>query len=477
MLPHAGGGKFLLFAENTFDPVSFLGAAFNAGIDQAQDTTPQFGQGASGYAKRFGANFVDQASAGFLKGVVYSEIFREDPLRANAAPVGKWLLTRESGRMTAVTKLTSNPLFNQNKLKLGTFCSNTIANLTLVPEQWRPTWANCLKAALVADAAGLEAIVPIARWKGYLDGRPTHPSHEVLDVFTWAAGLAQATRYSAILATSHAPTMHPLVVAKQCATIDAISGGRTALNIVGGWNRREFDMFGIDLLEHDERYVYLEEWLQVLRKLWTYPEEFDYSSPNFRMRKAISRPQPLQSRGIPIMNAAQSPAGIRFSAKHSQIGLLSLRGESPADWTSQVESYKKMAREEFGRDIQIWTNASAVLGDTTSEAEAFLHYYSEEFVDAEALDSIMDTISRENNVPKGSPQLAFMRKRMAIGAGYPLIGDAQKIAVELEAISRAGIDGVIMTWIDYIDGVKRLAEDVLPLLEKAGLRGRFERPA
>jgi dimethylsulfone monooxygenase len=370
-----------------------------------------------------------------------------------------------------------NPLFNQNKLKLGTFCSNTIANMTLIPEQWRPTWANCLRAALVADEAGLEAIVPIARWKGYLDGRPDHPSNEVLDVFTWAAGLAQATRYSSILATSHAPTMHPLVVAKQCSTIDAISGGRTALNIVGGWNRREFDMFGIELLEHDQRYVYLEEWLALLRKLWTCPEEFDYRSPHFRMEKAISRPRPLQPDGIPIMNAAQSPAGIRFSAKNSQIGLLSLRGNSPADWTPQVESYKRMAREEFGRDIQIWTNASVVLGETTCEAEAFLHYYAEEFVDTEALDSIMDTISAENNVPKGSPQLAFMRKRMATGAGYPLIGNAQKIAGELQAISRAGIDGVIMTWIDYIDGVKRFAEDVLPLLEQAGLRKPFQRPA
>lgn len=73
------GGKFLLFAENTFDPVSFLGAAFNAGIGQAQNTTPEFGQGASGYAKRFAANFTDQASSQFFKGVLYSEIFREDP--------------------------------------------------------------------------------------------------------------------------------------------------------------------------------------------------------------------------------------------------------------------------------------------------------------------------------------------------------------------------------------------------------------
>ena len=368
---------------------------------------------------------------------------------------------------------TTNPLFNDNKLKLGTFCSNTIANLTLVPEQWRPTWANCLEAARVADAAGLEAIVPIARWKGYLDDKPDHPSNEVLDVFTWAAGLSQATRYSSILATSHAPTMHPLIVAKQCATIDAISGGRAALNIVGGWNRREFDMFGIDLLEHDQRYVYLEEWLHLVRKLWTCSHEFDYESKYFRMQKALSRPKPIQSGGVPIMNAAQSPAGIRFSAKNSQIGLLGLRGNSDEEWAPQVESYKRMAREEFGRDVQIWTNASAVLRDTTREAEEFLHYYSEEFVDAECLDSLIETVSSENNVPKGSPQLAFMRKRMATGAGYPLVGDARKIGKELEGMSRAGIDGVIMTWLDYIDGVKRFARDVLPLLEEAGLRRPF----
>lgn len=372
---------------------------------------------------------------------------------------------------------TTNPLFNTNKLKLGTFCSNTIANMTLVPDQWRPTWTNCLDAARVADEAGLEAVVPIARWKGYLDDKPDHPSNEVLDVFTWAAGLSQATRYSSILATSHAPTMHPVIVAKQCATIDAISGGRAALNIVGGWNRREFDMFGIDLLEHDQRYVYLEEWLQLVRRLWTCSEEFDYESKYFRMKKAISRPRPIQPGGVPIMNAAQSPPGIRFSAKNSQIGLLGLRGSSPEEWAPQVESYKRMARDEFGRDIQIWTNASAVLRDTAKEAEEFLRYYSEEFVDAECLDSIMDTISIENNVPKDSPQFSFMRKRMATGAGYPLVGDARKIASELAGMSRAGIDGVIMTWLDYIDGVRRFARDVLPLLEQTGLRKPFTMPA
>jgi len=370
----------------------------------------------------------------------------------------------------------TNPIFSENKLKLGTFCTNAIPNITFVPEILRPTWTNALAMARVADDSGLEAIVPIARWKGYLDDKPNHPANDVLDAFSWAAGLAQATRYTSVFATSHAPTAHPLMVARQAATIDAISGGRFSLNIVGGWNRREFDMFGIELRQHDDRYVYLEEWLQILRRLWTDPEEFDYESPHFHMKKAISRPQPIQQGGIPIMNAGMSPAGVRFSAKNSQIGLISLEGNDPEEWRPKVEAYKRMAREEFQREIQIWTNVSVVQRETEKEAEDYLRRYSQEYLDTEVLDSIMSTMSKENNIPAGSALFAFMRRRMAIGAGHPLIGDAGRIAEQLETISRVGVDGVIMTWVDYVDGVERLVRDVLPLLEQAGLRKPFKGP-
>ena len=66
-----------------------------------------------------------------------------------------------------------------------------------------------------------------------------------------------------------------------------------------------------------------------------------------------------------------------------------------------------------------------------------------------------------------------MRRRMAVGAGHPLIGTAQSIAEELQRMSDVGLDGIIMTWPDYIDGVKRFTKDVLPLLEQAGLRQPF----
>jgi hypothetical protein len=71
--------KFFLFVQDTFDPVSFLGAGFNAGIDQAGNQDPTFGQGAIGYSKRFGANFVGQASLRFFTEFAYPTIFAEDP--------------------------------------------------------------------------------------------------------------------------------------------------------------------------------------------------------------------------------------------------------------------------------------------------------------------------------------------------------------------------------------------------------------
>ena len=367
----------------------------------------------------------------------------------------------------------NNPIYSRgNRLKLGIFCTNTLSALTTVPELYKPTWQECLSVGQQADAMGLEAIVPIARWKGYLDGRFDHPTNEVLDTFTYAAAMAQATRHAAIFATTHAPTVHPIVIAKQSATIDTISGGRFCMNVVGGWNRREFDMFGIDLLEHGERYEYLAEWLGVVRKLWTATEEFDHQSRFFKMKNAMSRPQPLQKPTIPIMNAGLSASGMKFAAQHSDIGLITLFGPDPASWARQIADYKKLA-SSFGRTLQVWTNVMVTVRDTKAEAEKYLRRYSEEYLDGEAVDSFLATLSRENNIPEGSDQHKFMRRNISIGLGAPIVGAPQDVAENLRTLSEAGLDGAIMTYVDFADGLARFAKQVMPLLEAAGLRRPF----
>jgi hypothetical protein len=71
--------KFILFVRGSVDPVIFLGSGFNAGLSQAEDEDPTFGQGMAGYGKRFGASYADQASFRFFKDFAYPSIFNEDP--------------------------------------------------------------------------------------------------------------------------------------------------------------------------------------------------------------------------------------------------------------------------------------------------------------------------------------------------------------------------------------------------------------
>src|SRR5260370_37237816 len=59
--------KFVLFVQDMFDPVTIMGVGFNAGIDQAEDSDPTFGQGAAGYGERFAAKPADHASPRLFK--------------------------------------------------------------------------------------------------------------------------------------------------------------------------------------------------------------------------------------------------------------------------------------------------------------------------------------------------------------------------------------------------------------------------
>jgi len=366
----------------------------------------------------------------------------------------------------------TNPLFNSNKLKLGTFGTNGkgTAN-TLVPECHQPTWPAVLNAARMADAAGLEAIVAYSRWKAHEPGKPDHPTGVILDPFTWAAALAQATTYSAILPTSHAPTIHPITAAKQCATIDLISGGRFGINVVAGWLRPELEMFGSPLREHEGRYRHLGEWLTIIRKLWTEEQEFDFDGEFFKIIKGVSRPQPLQKPYPPIMNAGASGTGIDFAARHADLCFIQA-ADDPADWPAQVDSYKRKAREEYGREVQVWMMSAVVQRETEKEAAAYVQRYAVDYADISSVDASVSMRFENAQVP---PELRKkLRFRMAAGAGGSLIvGTADSVTDQLKRFSDAGIDGVLLSWVDFSDGLTRFVGDVLPRLEQAGLRRPF----
>jgi len=373
--------------------------------------------------------------------------------------------------------MTTNPVFNGNKLKLGTFCTNGRAGAahTLVPEGNQLNWPRAVEIAQTVDRAGYEAVVPLARWKGYIKEKPNHVSGEVLDPFTWAAGIAQATEQIGVFVTSHAPTIHPLVAAKQTATIDIISNGRLGINVVGGWNRPEIEMFGAALREHDQRYDYLAEWLDVVKRLWSSNEEFDHHGEFFNVIRGISIPKPVQRPRPPIMNAGLSDRGRLFACEHADMCFIGLRSETLEGIRDEVEAYRRTARDRFGREVQVWTPTTVVQRETQKEAEDYLEYYAVTHQDRESVDGLISIATPEvRNMP---PEMwDALRARFAAGfGGFPLVGTAERIFETLNMLSNAGLDGVLLTWVDYVDGVNRFNRDVLPLLEQAGLRRPFAR--
>src|SRR6185295_5867168 len=117
--------------------------------------------------------------------------------------------------------------------------------------------------------------------------------------------------------TVHVPLINPIFAAKQCITADQIGQGRFGLNIVSGWNAGEFDMFGAQLLEHDERYVYSEEWATIVKRVWSEHEPFDFAGKYFNLKGVMIKPKPYGEGRPLLLSAGSSRAGRAFAARHA----------------------------------------------------------------------------------------------------------------------------------------------------------------
>ena len=118
----------------------------------------------------------------------------------------------------APTRQDRMAMHNANKLKIGLFGANCSSGraVTLVPERWSGNWPDNLKLARMADAAGLDFLLPIGRWKGY--GGDTDYQGATLETITWATGLLANTKRITAFGTVHAPLFNPVIAAKEMVT-------------------------------------------------------------------------------------------------------------------------------------------------------------------------------------------------------------------------------------------------------------------
>ncbi len=363
-------------------------------------------------------------------------------------------------------------MYNANTLKIGIFGANCSSgrSATKVPERWTASWPDCLRLARMADAAGIDFMLPIGRWKGYGGDTDFHGS--TLETITWAVGLLSATRRMTVFGTVHAPLFHPLIAAKEFVTADHVGEGRFGVNLVVGWNEGEFEMFGVSQREHDARYDFAQEWLDAVRRAWSEHDEFDFDGEFLRLKGVRAYPKPYGGTRPIIMNAGSSQVGQNFALRNCDAFFVATAGSRTSlEGNARKVADIKRAAQDFGREIEVYTVGQVICRPTQQEAEDYYRHAIIENADWGAIDGML---ANKNITPQTIPAEEYEKKRQYFAAnaigGYPFVGTPERVAGELESISRAGVRGIALSFVNYLDELPYFCEEVLPRLQRLGTR-------
>ena len=316
------------------------------------------------------------------------------------------------------------------------------------------SYAYNRQTAVLADELGLDFVLSMAKWRGY--GGETGHWDVSLDAQILIAALAEATQRVKLWTTVHTLLQNPAVTAKMMATLDQVSGGRGGLNVVTGSYKGEFDQMGAwpEGVDHDARYDLASEWITAVKRLWREPS-VSLDGTYVTLKDCQSWPKP-ETRPF-LVCAGTSGRGMQFTLE--EMDAIFLTGRDNED-LARVSRDAKARSRAFGRTIKTYTMMTLVFGDTDSAAQAQADRFRAG-LDEGALRGMLraygflDAEIGKENAFVASARSGFMTPR--------LIGSPETIADQaISLMEQAELDGLMLIFPDYIEGLQILAEHVLP---------------
>jgi alkanesulfonate monooxygenase SsuD/methylene tetrahydromethanopterin reductase-like flavin-dependent oxidoreductase (luciferase family) len=172
-----------------------------------------------------------------------------------------------------------------------------------------------------------------------------------------------------------------------------------------------------------------------------------------------------------MMNAGSSEAGRRFAILHSDLHFDAV--ETPEASAARIAETKRLARER-GRDLQVWTPVGIICRPTQREADDYLRHVVDH-ADRGAMGHLAELHAKEGRPPTDPQRLVhsghnpLARRALARGS-YCVVGDPDSIVRVFARLRRAGLDGLAINFVDYLGELPYFAAEVLPRLERLGLR-------
>ncbi len=350
-------------------------------------------------------------------------------------------------------------------MQLGVFIpiGNNGWLISTTSPQYKPSFDLNRTIVEKAEGFGFDFALSMIKLHGF--GGPSGFWDYNLESFTLMAGLAAVTTRIQLFATCAVLTMPPPIAARMAVTINSISHGRFGVNIISGWQRREYTQMGIwpGAEHYRRRYDYCAEYVSIMRELWETGRS-DFKGDFFQMDDC--RCLPLPTAKIPIICAAQSDAGTRYAAQYADWNFCSSGGINTPGMVTQSVARLVKATQEFGRPCGALVLTMVIADETDAAAMAKWEHYKDG-VDMVAL-AYRDAQAEDD--PTVDP-LAGPNKRRTLGThnlptqGGVLVGSYATIARLLDELAEVpGVEGVMLTFDDFVIGMEQFGTRILPLM-------------
>ena len=339
---------------------------------------------------------------------------------------------------------------------------NVSGGLVVSDIEQRTDWSYDynVRLAQTAEKAGFDYALTQIRFTAGYNAENQHES------VSFSHGILAKTERLKVIAAILPGPWKPALAAKQLATIDHLTNGRIAINVVSGWFRGEFDAIGEEWPEHDERYARSEEFIRSLKGVWT-QNNFSFDGKYYQFKDYTLSPKPLQKPHIEIFQGGSSRAARDMASRVSDWYFTN--GNTPEELKKQIDDIREKAKAN-NHSVKIGVNAFVIARDTEEDAQAVLREIVAK-ANVQAVKSFGEATREAGAASKegaGNWATSTFEDLVQYNDGFRtnLIGTPKQIAERIIELKKVGVDLVLSGFLHFIEEVEYFGEKVLPLVRK-----------
>lgn len=351
---------------------------------------------------------------------------------------------------------------SQPQLQFAYWVPNVSGGLVVSNIEQRTEWniEYNKKLAQTAEKNGFSYALSQIRFTAGYGAENQHES------VSFSHAILAATEKLKVIAAILPGPWKPALAAKQLATIDYLTQGRIAINVVSGWFKGEFDAIGEEWPDHDQRYARSEEFIRTLKGIWT-TDNFSFDGKYYQFKDYTLKPKPVQQPHPEIFQGGTSRAARDMASRVSDWYFAN--GNTVEGIREQIEDLRAKAKQNQ-HQVKVGLNAFIIARDTEEEAQAVLQEIIAN-ANPEAVNAFADATRQAGAAsPEGEGNWAksSFEDLVQYNDGFKtnLIGTPEQIAERIVAYKAAGVDLILAGFLHFIEEVEYFGQRVLPLVRE-----------